>query len=1131
MKNTKLLSALMSVSMLAGTAPALAAYSTADLTKATRDYVYKNDYSADTIQAVNYGFDLSLTTDPTDETNQVLKVTDADGIGNPKYPNISKVNILATGAGAAGSIPTYAAQGLDATRNTYLSADVYLPSGLLTELGDSGSIKIWPPIYFANENNTIILPVTIKKTAGADTFTLTCATGAFSVASECKSTVINPDTWFNVRYQHDFDASGLYCYVNNERIGGVYKGWAMGDPVIGLNTEGVGVRFAYQGVASTENDVTTYAPLTTGFLIDNAGIYRWAPQSVAYSITDGQTEVKPDEAVTVTFGCDVSAYDLSTKFTATSAGGTSTTLTPVVNGNTVTLDISSLEYSTEYTLAFGSFTNNTDEIYIPKSSVTFTTYKKTALEVDTATYMYKDSFNDGTANKGRKYAKVKYVNDDVAKLLGEDNYAMNIATSSTGKLQVTLSNNPIDGSGKTYAQDSGTAKGQFVWTWDMYVKDTVKNNLGATSTEKALYISPMNPGGQYSESGPFMYYLMTLNSAGNTVVYQTYNDLWDDLDTFTPNKWNNVTWIADTTNKTLRIYVNGVLEQSYDTLTDSYTNNGKFATYKYNKGIQIMAGTSLGTLPEDVLYVDNAAIYRAAELLSATYEFDNKERTGKLIFTSPVQPEQAKYIKITDANGTTIPATIEFDADGLVATTTFEEGTLENNTPYKVVLDYRLQDKYMQYIANTDTVIDFATGDGVTEDTKKFIYNDKFNTAGGNGDGMTVAQADDPKASTNKVMKITAENAKHSWLTSSIAEFGPVKGWASNTYSQYGMVDDRTLFAEAKFYLPQSLLAEMGTKTFQVGLGVGAPNEPWNIGNVKITANEDDTAFIFKTDDKEATVSADGWFTLSWRYQPGATTAKVYLNDTLLDSTAACTYYNGSITSASNAKGVIFVVPNGTNITDGVFVDDVKMWQMTNAIAVNSFRYDAETEEVVIDFATNVAEDQLSKITLKMNDTDVSSLITGYSVEANGRVARLAVPLANLAISTEYTVTVPKGFADLNGQSSMAAIEGTFTTPKSKSVYVDTYTAPEPSTTGATMNVTINNSGADSSAWVVMAVYGQYGELIAIDSATFDVVNSEQTFDLSVDKDCSKAKEVRLYVWNSSSDMVPLQKNELVWSK
>lgn len=1127
MKAKKLLSSLISISMLAGALPVMAAYTTADLTKATRDYVYKNDYSADTIQAVNYGFDLSLTADPDDETNQVLKVTDADGIGNGKS---YKYNILATGAGSAGSIPTYESQGLDKTRNTYLSADVYLPTGLLTDLGNNGSLSIWMPVYTAHEDNTKILPVTVKKTAGADTFTLTCSTDGFGVAAEGVSKTIEPDTWFNVRYQHNFGSTSLYCYINNERVGGVWKGWTYADNVIALNCEGVGVRFAYKGAATTTDGTTTYAPLTTGFLVDNAGIYRWAEQSTVYSITDGQTDVKPDEAVTVTFGCDVSAYDLSAKFTATDGAGNATTLTPSVSGNTATLDISSLEYSTEYTLAFGGFTDSADEIYIPKSQVTFTTYKKSALEIDTATYMYKDSFNDATVNKGRKYAKHSYVNDDVAKLLGEDNYAMNIATSSTGKLEVTLSNNPIDGSGTTYQQDSGTATGQIVWTWDMYVKDTIMANLGKTSTTKAINIAPMNPSNQWATYGSFMNYLMTLNAAGNTVVYQTYNDLWDDIDPFKLNRWNNVTWVADTTNKTLRVYVNGVLEQSYDTLKDSNTNNGTFGLSKYNKGIQIIAGTELGTVPENVLYVDNAAIYRAAVPLSATYEFDNLARTGKIKFTSPVKPEQAKYIKITTADGNTVPATIEFDADGLVATTTFEAGTLENNTAYKVVIDYRLQDKYMQYIANTDTVIDFETGDGPREDVKKYIYNDSFNTKGGNGDGMTVALSNDPEDSSNKVMKITAENAKHSWLTSSIAEFGPVKGWADATYASYGMVDDRTLFGESKFYLPASILTEMDTRTFQIGLGVGAANEPWNIGNVKLTANNDDTAFILKTANGETTVNADEWFTLSWRYQPGATTARVYLNDTLIDASASCTYYNGNITSASAAKGVIFVVPNGTNITDGVFVDDVKLYQMTNAIAIDNLYYDAETEEAVIDFATNVNADQLSKITLKLNGIDVSSLITTRTVEANAHVVRLGIPFENLAISTEYAIAVPSGFADANGQILKTAIEQTFTTPKSKSVYVDTYTFTAPTTAGASMNVTINNSGADTSAWVVMAVYGEYNELIALDDVSFDVVNSEQNFDLSVTADCSKAKEVRLYVWDSAQTMVPLQKNELIWS-
>lgn len=133
MKNKKLLSSLLAASMLASAFPALAAYSTSKFDEATRTYFYTNKYDSKT--EIAFGYDMSIVTDPdvTATDNKVMKVTDADGKGSA---NKSR-SVMALGFDWA----TFASKGVTGEKPTISSVDMYLPTGLLTELSEK-SIRV-----------------------------------------------------------------------------------------------------------------------------------------------------------------------------------------------------------------------------------------------------------------------------------------------------------------------------------------------------------------------------------------------------------------------------------------------------------------------------------------------------------------------------------------------------------------------------------------------------------------------------------------------------------------------------------------------------------------------------------------------------------------------------------------------------------------------------------------------------------------------------------------------------------------------------------------------------------------------------------------------------------------------------
>lgn len=224
------------------------------------------------------------------------------------------------------------------------------------------------------------------------------------------------------------------------------------------------------------------------------------------------------------------------------------------------------------------------------------------------------------------------------------------------------------------------------------------------------------------------------------------------------------------------------------------------------------------------------------------------------------------------------------------------------------------------------------------------------------------------------------------------------------------------------------------------------------------------------------------------------------------------------------------MTPQNTVITDGIYADDVAVWQMAKAIGADSITTNIENGKLIVDFATNPVASELSKVTLKFNGAEVKDMLSNPQIGSNGHTVTFDIDYSKLTLSSVYSVVLPSGFTDVNGQVSYFAAEKEFTTPKSVDVYIDSYEVTAPTSSGAGVSVELVNASAAKSAWVVMAVYGKYNELISLDQKTV-TVNKTENVELNVTADCTGAEQIRVYVWDSPETMNPLQKNELVWHK
>ena len=159
-------------------------------------------------------------------------------------------------------------------------------------------------------------------------------------------------------------------------------------------------------------------------------------------------------------------------------------------------------------------------------------------------------------------------------------------------------------------------------------------------------------------------------------------------------------------------------------------------------------------------------------------------------------------------------------------------------------------------------------------------------------------------------------------------------------------------------------------------------------------------------------------------------------------------------------------------------------------------------------------------------------MITSRNIAINGYVVKFGIDFSKLAFSTDYTVKIPVGYTDINGQYMMAEESKVFTTPASFSIVNDgTAVAATPAASGVTVNVKLKNGlGVKTGAWIIAAAYGDFNRMIGVAEKKVEVTDT-YTDTLTITEDCTDAKIIKFYIWNNQTDIKPLQASTSIWTK
>lgn len=216
-------------------------------------------------------------------------------------------------------------------------------------------------------------------------------------------------------------------------------------------------------------------------------------------------------------------------------------------------------------------------------------------------------------------------------------------------------------------------------------------------------------------------------------------------------------------------------------------------------------------------------------------------------------------------------------------------------------------------------------------------------------------------------------------------------------------------------------------------------------------------------------------------------------------------------------------------------------YTLPTGVSVNNVNYKLIERGLTADFTTNmtattlgvnatffeeITQDALAAAICKVLDSEGNEVagitVTKELVGTNG------ASFTFTDVPGTYTLSIDKLYST-SSRTSDGAITYEFTIPVSKSVSVDGFTAVTPGASGVTSDITLKNIGEERTVWVVMAVYGNYNKLLGYDAKEVTVGSTPVTETFTTAEDCSSAKEVRVFVWNNENDMVPIDRNKLIW--
>ncbi len=1058
------------------------------------------------------------------------------GEGNKAYKVTAANNYITLGV-ANKANKTWAAAGYDANKPLIFKTKFYVSSALLAELDSSSKyIRLVPALYNTDDsfhtNDTINYRYALAKLNGKLVY-------GDNQSLSYRHTELTADEWHEITF-----------VLNPEnQTGGAQKVYIDGTNVTSALklSDFTGTQFmqtafsdSFRADAFGISTASGFKPANP-FYIDDVEVYQAKNAFTAENNYDGQyssevtfsstvnNALSDDSIITITNSDDTAVdFDYSVTLDDTRTKAT-VSFEDATEGKTYKINVKSTITDNYYQTISGTKSFEiTTPVFVPD-------------DADYANYMIYANYNKSVATKNitNTNTSASQVSDDIALKLGEGNKAYKVTAATSNYVTLGVANK----ANKTWAEAGYDANKPLIFKTKFYVSEELLSELSDTKNirfEPMLYNTDNTFALAETMSGTARYALGKVN---NQLVYGDSNYYTGRCKVLEVNKWHEITYVLDpenTAGSKQKVYIDGE-DVSGNIRLDLMTMNTFDSTFRADA---FAIATPSTFKPANPFYIDDVEVYQAKNAFTAENNYDG-QYSSEVTFSAPVADglDGKKVVTITNADDTAVnfDYSVTLDETRTKATVKFYDAA--DGTAYKI--NAVAKDNYYQSVSGTKS-FEITTPVFVPEhdDALNYMiyanYNKSVATKNITGTNMDISQVSDDITALlgegNKAYKVTA--ATNNYVTLGVANK------ANNTWADAGYDANKPLIFKTKFYVSSALLAELDSSSKYIRL-VPALYNGDDTFHTNDTINSryslaklngklvygDNNGFANRCTE----LTADEWHEITFVLDPENQTGgaqKVYLDGKDVSDALGLYYYTETqfmqtaFSDSFRADAFGISTASGFKPTNSFYIDDVSVYQANEAFAVE---FEEPTKDYVkINFSNPVKADA-SKIAVT-NSTGYSVEGTTVSFAADGMSATVNYSLLS---GEEYTITVKSGLLDIYYQRLTTDAKRTFSSAKSYNIYIDSWTEITPTTNGVSTNVTLKEgSEGRTAAVLIMAVYDEDDKLIALDTQD---ITAETDLSIPVEmaatKDCSKADQIKLMLWDNLDNMVPFHQFDTAWTK
>ena len=554
--------------------------------------------------------------------------------------------------------------------------------------------------------------------------------------------------------------------------------------------------------------------------------------------------------------------------------------------------------------------------------------------------------------------------------------------------------------------------------------------------------------------------------------------------------------LTDKFNQAVTVVGDSVIHAPAFTVTDSEIADNAM-TVTFSNTVSSFTSDNLTVTDTDERIVNNAISNVSFDGKTATIKFGASVKGDKeyTIAIQGVRDEFSSSLAKTE-KGLLLPVKVTLYHDDY---TDFNEESFDNKQPYGNGADgNNISNHYtMSYIQQTVDPLD-STNKAVT------VYGTgKTDTRYPNVTTLTIAQASLYDVLKNKTSK------------------------DNNT--------DNLIVYETDMYLSDALLDKLSTATAVNGICL-SPSPKANgdakrplINNTSIVSK--DGKFKMISSDKTFTpveFNAKTWVNFKYVVDHKNNKFSIYIND-------SCALLNYSM----NAQNIEYFKDGCAGIAmyykgasadnliqqNEIYFDNTNVYELPITAGVTSVNYNPSSKTATVEFNTPVTSSVVDKIYISDDAAEIVNAVIKADVSADGYCAILTLSDKLMANRTYY-VNFRAGMYDVNGQPIYADDNTySFTTAKSKSVYVVDGTIASTGGANPTVSFKLNSMVDGASAWIGIGFYDQYNQLIGLASDNVTVTGETQK-EYTIKDDCTNAIKFGIFVWDNVDNMLPLQRAE-----